>query len=114
MGSLQEKRDLGILKKNRETPLHLKGWALKQYWRKFRITGKCQMKWQSMPANILKSMSMTRDETKASHLTVQYNAKIMDSHLVELLEESENEKRHCPWRWFQEVTDKTTNGYEVP
>ena len=49
-----------------------------------------------MPANILKSMSMTRDETKASHLTVQYNAKIMDSHLVELLEESENEKRHCP------------------
>ena len=54
------------------------------------------MKWQSMPANILKSMSMTRDETKASHLTVQYNAKIMDSHLVELLEESENEERHCP------------------
>ena len=53
------------------------------------------MKWQSMPANILKSMSMTRDETKASHLTVQYNAKIMDSHLVELLEESEKEKRHC-------------------
>ena len=97
MENLQEKRDLGTPKMKKKALWHFKGYTSKQSWRRLKITGKSQMKWQSMPKRFCKEY-VSDNELKDSitlNSPVPKNlqkAKNMDDYFAELLEDHRKKK----------------------